>query len=316
MYLCQVKFKQKRDNILLEIKNYLLRVTFPGFKHMSIFEVGQFLIKGLGNGALSTRAASIAFKMFLAIFPAILFFFTLIPYIPIDHFDVVLLDFFADMMPKEAFITIKDTIEDVAIHKRGGLLSIGFISALYFATNGVASVISAFNNTTLTIESRSWYRQQLISIILVFIISILMTVAITVTTFSGVAIDFMLDHSYIAVDSSYLLFAAKWLIIVALFYFIIAFVYYFAPAKKSNWSFFSIGSILATGLTILISVGFSFYINNFGQYNKLYGSIGTLIVILMWMYWNSMVLLIGYELNVSIKNAEMRTIKDNETLDA
>jgi len=315
MYLCQVKFKQKKDNILLEIKNYLLRVTFPGFKHMSIFEVGQFLIKGLGNGALSTRAASIAFKMFLAIFPAILFFFTLIPYIPIDHFDVVLLDFFADMMPKEAFITIKDTIEDVAIHKRGGLLSIGFISALYFATNGVASVISAFNNTTLTIESRSWFRQQLISIILVFIISILMTVAITVTTFSGVAIDFMLEHSYIAVDSSYLLFIAKWLIIVALFYFIIAFVYYFAPAKKNHWRFFSIGSILATGLTILISVGFSFYINNFGQYNKLYGSIGTLIVILMWMYWNSMVLLIGYELNVSIKNAEMRTIKDNEAIE-
>jgi len=315
MYLCNVKYKQKRDNILLQIKNYLLRVTFPGFKHMSIFEVGQFLVKGLGNGALSTRAASIAFKMFLAIFPAILFFFTLIPYIPIDHFDVVLLDFFADMMPKEAFITIKDTIEDVAIHKRGGLLSIGFISALYFATNGVASVISAFNNTTLTIESRSWFRQQLISIMLVLIISVLMTVAITVTTFSGVAIDFMLEHSYIAVDSSYLLFIAKWLIIVALFYFIIAFVYYFAPAKKNNWRFFSIGSILATGLTILISVGFSFYINNFGQYNKLYGSIGTLIVILMWMYWNSMVLLIGYELNVSIKNAEMRTSEDEKHIE-
>ncbi len=315
MYLCDVKYKQKRDNILLQIKNYLLRVTFPGFKHMSIFEVGQFLVKGLGNGALSTRAASIAFKMFLAIFPAILFFFTLIPYIPIDHFDVVLLDFFADMMPKEAFITIKDTIEDVAIHKRGGLLSIGFISALYFATNGVASVISAFNNTTLTIESRSWFRQQLISIMLVLIISVLMTVAITVTTFSGVAIDFMLEHSYIAVDSSYLLFIAKWLIIVALFYFIIAFVYYFAPAKKNNWRFFSIGSILATGLTILISVGFSFYINNFGQYNKLYGSIGTLIVILMWMYWNSMVLLIGYELNVSIKNAEMRTSEDENHIE-
>jgi membrane protein len=102
-----------------------------------------------------------------------------------------------------------------------------------------------------------------------------------------------------------LFFAAKWVIILGLFYFIIAFIYYFAPAKKLNWRFFSIGSILATGLTILISVGFSYYINNFGQYNKLYGSIGTLIVILMWMYWNSMVLLIGYELNVSIKNAEM-----------
>jgi len=307
-----VKFKQKQDNILLQIKDYLLRVSLPGFKHMSIFDVGAFLIKGLGNGALTTRASSIAFKIFLAIFPAILFFFTLIPYFPIENFDVILLDFFADMMPAEAFVTIRDTIEDVATHKRGDLLSIGFISALYFATNGVNSVISAFNSTTLTIETRSWYRQQLISVILVLIISILMTVAITITTFSGTLINFLIDHAYIPLDSSYLLFGAKWIIVVTLFYFIIAFIYYFAPAKKSHWRFFSIGSIIATALTILISVGFSYYINNFGQYNKLYGSIGTLIVILMWMYWNSMVLLIGYELNVSIKNAEMRALKTDE----
>jgi membrane protein len=285
---------------------------------MSIFDVGVFLIKGLGNGALTTRASSIAFKIFLAIFPAILFFFTLIPYFPIENFDVILLDFFADMMPKEAFVTIRDTIEDVATHKRGDLLSIGFLSALYFATNGVNSVISAFNSTTLTIETRSWYRQQLISVILVLIISVLMTVAITVTTFSGTVINLLIDHAYIPISSSFLLFGAKWIIIIALFYFIIAFIYYYAPAKKNNWSFFSIGSVIATGLTILISVGFSYYINNFGQYNKLYGSIGTLIVILMWMYWNSMVLLIGYELNVSIKNAKMDALqedKDNKDLE-
>ena len=308
-----MKIKAKKDNLLIKIKEHLESVTFPGFHQMTIFEVGQFLVKGLGNGALSTRAASIAFKMFLAIFPAILFFFTLIPYIPIEHFDVILLDFFADMMPKEAFETIKGTIEDVVIHKRGGLLSVGFLSALYFATNGVASVISAFNSTTLTIESRTWFRQQLISIFLVIVISVLMTTAITVTTFSGTLIHFLINNNYIPLGSTFWLFAAKWTIIIALFYFIIAFIYYFAPAKKNNWKFFSIGSILATVFTILISVGFSYYINNFGQYNKLYGSIGTLIVILMWMYWNSMVLLIGYELNVSIKNAEMRSLASNKS---
>ena len=307
-----MKIKTKRENLLIKIKDYLTTITLPGFRQMTVFEVGGFLIKGLGNGALSTRAASIAFKIFLAIFPAILFFFTLIPYFPIENFDVILLDFFADIMPAEAFVTIKGTIQDVAVHKRGGLLSVGFLSALYFATNGVASVISAFNSTTLTIESRTWFRQQLISIFLVIVISVLMTIAIAITTFSGTLINFLVAENYIPLNSTVWLFAAKWTIIVALFYFIIAFIYYFAPAKKNNWKFFSIGSILATAFTILISVGFSYYINNFGQYNKLYGSIGTLIVILMWMYWNSMVLLIGYELNVSIKNAEMRSLSSNK----
>jgi membrane protein len=280
---------------------------------MSIYQVGEIFIKGMGNGALTTRAASIAFKMFLAVFPAILFLFTLIPYIPIENFDQVLLSFLEGIMPKDAYETVKDTVLDIAVHKRGGLLSIGFLSALYFAKDGVSSIISAFNATALTIETRSWLKQQLISLMLVIIITILMTIAIAVTTFSGTVINYLVETGLVPVKTSYLLFIAKWVIIIALFYFVIAFVYYFAPANKSKWKFFSVGSIIATGLTILISLGFSYYINNFGQYNKLYGSIGTLIIILMWMYWNSMVLLIGFEINVSIKNAQLKYLeKENK----
>jgi len=303
-------------NLFKNIKNYLIKLRdgfysfldkrrLPFHKKVTLFDIGKVFVMGLVSGSLTTRASSIAFKIFLAVFPAILFVFTLIPYIPIDNFQDILLSFFKDLMPNEAYLTVKDTILDVATHKQGGLLSVGFITAMYFATNGISGIIAAFNATTLTLDTRTWYRQQLISMILVLVMTILITTAIAVTFFSGMFINYLLEIEVLKVNFTYyLLFVAKWLTIGALYYFAIAFMYYYAPARRQNWKFFSFGSMVATILTIFISVGFSYYVNNFGQYNKLYGSIGTLIVVLMWMYFNSLILLIGFELNISINNAE------------
>ncbi len=286
---------------------YLDKRKIPGYKKVSILEIGKIFYKGLMDGALATRASSIAFKIFLAVFPAIIFVFTLIPYIPIDNFQDILLSFLKDLMPQEAYLTVKDTVIDVATRKQGELLSIGFLAAMYFATNGISGIIAAFNSTTLVLETRSWVQQQIISIILVLVITILVTLAISVTVFSGLVINYLVNFGILKIDFTYyLLFFAKWVIIIALFYFAIAFMYYFAPAGKRKIKLFSLGSVIATALTILISVGFSYYVNNFGQYNKLYGSIGTLIVVLMWMYFNSLILLIGFELNISIENAESK----------
>lgn len=285
--------------------SFLDKIRLPFHKRVTVFEIGRLFVMGLVSGSLTTRASSIAFKIFLAVFPAILFVFTLIPYIPIDNFQEILMSFFQGLMPNEAYITVKDTILDVATHKQGGLLSVGFITAIYFATNGISGIIAAFNATTLSLDTRTWYKQQLISIILVFVMTILITTAISVTFFSGAFIKYLVEIDVLKINFTYyLLFVAKWITIGALYYFAIAFMYYFAPANRQNWKFFSFGSILATVLTILISIGFSYYVNNFGQYNKLYGSIGTLIVVLMWMYFNSLILLIGFELNISINNAE------------
>ncbi len=295
-------FIKKRIDVFY---SFLDSIQLPFHKKVSVYEIARIFVTGLLSGSLTTRASSIAFKIFLAIFPAILFVFTLIPYFPIDNFQDILLGFFKDLMPNDAYLAVKDTILDVATHKQGGLLSAGFVAAIYFATNGISGIIAAFNATTLSLETRTWYRQQLISIILVFVMTILITLAIAITFFSGMFINYLVEIDILKVDITYyLLFVAKWLTIGSLYYFAIAFMYYFAPANRQNWQFFSFGSMLATVLTILISVGFSYYVNNFGQYNKLYGSIGTLIVVLMWMYFNSLILLIGFEINISINNAE------------
>jgi membrane protein len=124
-------------------------------------------------------------------------------------------------------------------------------------------------------------------------------------------IRWMFHHGWLKNKTQlFIILTFKWLVIAALLFFTISFIYYYGPAKKRKWRFISAGSTLATCLSILTSIGFSYFVNNFGQYNKLYGSMGTLIVVLLWIYFNSLILLIGFELNASINKAKA----ENETL--
>lgn len=287
--------------IIEQIKQF----TLPGFDRQPLFSVSKFFIKSLSNGALTVRASSIAFNLFLAIFPALIFFFSMIAYIPIDNFHEELMKLLKDMMPTNVFESIQSTILDTIKHKRTGLLSIGFIMALYFSTNGINALISAFNASQFISEKRNWIQMRGVSLLLVIILSLLITLAIGVLVFSNKGLDYLVENEILKKNLTYyLILIAKWIIVLLSFFLSISFLYFLAPARKSKFRFISAGSSLATILSIMISLGFSYYVNNFGQYNKIYGSIGTLIVLMLWLYFNSLVLLIGYELNWSIKNSK------------
>lgn len=277
------------------------RIYPPGFQGLSLYDVASFFIKGIQKGSLSSRASSISFQFFLAIFPAILFFFTLIPYIPVHDFQDQLMAMLKDLIPEHAYYTIESTIRDIIVRPRKGLLSIGFLMALYFSTNGIRSIVEAFNMTIHMEETRKGFKQRLISIFLVLLLVLLTILAIALITSGTLVLDF-LEEKHILVGETYyyLLQLGKWVVIIALLYFAISSLYYFAPAKKSRSRFFSAGSTLTTGLTLATSIGFDFYVSNFSKYNALYGSIGTLIILLLWIYFNSMILLVGFELNASI----------------
>ncbi|MCK4664536.1 MAG: YihY/virulence factor BrkB family protein [Bacteroidales bacterium] len=302
------KSKFRKQMIMLAI--WARKITLPGFDKTPLYDVSRFFWNGIVNGAISTRASAIAFSFFLAIFPAVIFFFTLIPYIPISNFQVELLKMLENIIPYNAYISVQNTLEDIATNKRGSLLSIGFIAALFFSTNGIAAMITAFNATVHTFESRTWIAQRLISVLLVIILTILLTIAVSLIIFSQMVLNYLVILDVLENNITYyLLLFGQWIIIIALFFFTISFLYYLAPTKKSEWRFISAGSTLATLLIIITSIGFSFYINHFGRYNKLYGSIGTLIVVLLWLYFNAFVLLIGFELNASISNAHLKKKK-------
>jgi len=280
------------------------KITFPGLDGMALYDVMVFFWRSIVDGALSTRASAIAYSFFLAIFPAIIFIFTLIPYIPIDNFQDQLFLLIKDMVPAEAFTAIEETVENILKVKRSGLLSLGFFMALIFSTNGFASMMSAFDASLHSFERRTWLGQRLIALLLLAILSVLLTLAIALITYGQSFINYLVNNGYLKDQFIfYALTLGKWIVILFLFFIANSFLFYLAPAKKTKWRFISAGGTLSTILCIFTFVGFSYYINNFGQYNKLYGSIGTLLVIMLLMYLISMILLIGFELNASINEA-------------
>lgn len=296
------------------LQKLLLRareVSLPGFDGMAIYDVGLFFWKSIIEGSITTRASAIAFSFFLALFPAIIFIFTLIPYIPITNFQEELFLLLQEFLPPHAFSTVEGTIQDILTHQRGNLLSLGFFMALIFSTNGLASMMSAFDASLHTFKRRSWIGQRVIAILLLFILSILLTVTIALITGGQFAINYLVEYGLLKDNFTYyLLTVGKWIVSVSLFFFAFSFLYYFAPAKKTRWRFISAGGTLATILSIITMIGFSYYITNFGQYNKLYGSIGTLLVVLLLFYLMSLILLIGFELNASINEAHQQALEE------
>lgn len=298
------KFSKKLISIWERILVKAKKVTFPGFDGMAIYDVMVFFWRSIVDGAISTRASAIAFNFFVALFPLIIFLFTLIPFIPIDNFQENLFLLIKDIVPANAFDAIELTVRKILNDKQFTLLSFGFFMALIFSTSGIASMMSAFDASLHSFERRTWLSQRLIAIFLLAIFSVLITIAIALITYGQTFINYLAANGYLRGSFTiYMLSIAKWLIILILFFMANSFLYYLAPAKKTKWRFISAGSTLSTFLSVATFVGFSYYINHFGQYNKLYGSIGTLLVILLLMYILSLILLIGFELNASINEA-------------
>lgn len=281
---------------------------------MPIYDVFSFFFKGLSKGSLSTRASSIAFNFVLALGPAIIFLLSLIPYLPIKDFRNEMMEVFNEIIPTDSYIAMEVLLDQLFI-RSGSMQIIGFLVALFFAQKGINSTIEAFNATFHTIETRPWLQRRFISILLVFILFLLVTIALLLLFFSKVGINILVDYQIIKADFTYyLLLTGRWIIITMLTFISISFFYYLGPSRKTHFRFFTAGSTLATLLTIVASVGFSYFVNHFAQFNKFFGSIGALVALMLWMNFNALTLLIGFELNASIKNARINfdSIKESK----
>jgi membrane protein len=303
-----LKLNRKITNKLGVLDQFLDKklenVSLPGFKGKSIYQVGKFFINGLFEEDLNLRASSLAFNFFIAIFPLIIFLFTLIPYIPIENLEELITGFIRKFLPTNAFYFVNETITDIVTNQNAGLLSFGFIAALYFSSNGFASMLSAFDTGVESVLQRNWFDIRLKSVILLFlVVSLLITTALLSITFNY-GFNF-LDGQVTINDNltKFVLSTIEYILTLSLIYFIFSSLYYFGSNKGSEWRFFSAGSTVATLLSILSTWGFRVYVENFNSYNKLYGSVGTLLVLMILIYVNCFVVLIGFELNRSIDKA-------------
>lgn len=286
----------------------LQNIRFERYDGLSLYRVLEIFIEKVSKDEILERANGVAFSFALSIFPAVIFLFTLTPYIHEIIPQVSresILEFIGGLIPSVMYTPIHDTIEDVVSNRRQGLLTFGAVFALYLATNGMMALMKAFNACYKTVERRGYLKTRLVATGLTFVLAFVLFLAIVLLVIGDVFINFITHLDWINLDDFivYLIFVIRFFIIFIVFFLAISFIYYFGPAVHYNWRFFSAGSLLATLLALSVSYGFSYYITNFADYNQLYGSIGVVIALMIWQLLLTVVLLIGYELNASFHHA-------------
>ncbi len=289
------------------------KIGFPGSNNLSLYAVLEFFVRTVAKKDLQMRSSALSFTFFLALFPSVIFFFTLIAYLPVKQDHAKILFFISELMPKSAYETLSATLEDILKTQRRGLLSFGFFSALYFSTNGFHSLMNSLNKYSSTEENRPFWKQRLVSFGLTFFVSLLLLISVIMITVGTISIKWLSKHQWLPHwGYTFALNGINYIIVSFICFCIVGAIYYYAPAKHRMWKFFSAGAIFACISILLTTTGFSYYVNYFDTYNKVYGSIGVLIVIMMLIYINTYILLLGYELNVAIDLAQKQEHK-NET---
>lgn len=288
------------------------KVRFNRYEGVSLYKILKRFLKNIQEDEVMDRANGVAFNFILATFPAIIFLFTLIPFVSRYFPDVnteTIMGFIRDLMPPSMFDVASTTVLDIVSNQRGGLLTLGFVFAMYLSTNGMMALMRAFNACYKTIEKRPGWKTRMIATGLTFNMTFVLFLAIMLLVVGQFVLDYVRGHlhelNWVNLDAYtvYLLFTLRFLVIFIVFFLAISTIYYFGPAIHYNWRFFSIGSLIATLLCLAVSYGFSYYITNFGTYNKVYGSIGVMIAMMVWIQLITVVLLIGYEINASIHEA-------------
>ncbi len=286
------------------------KIILPGFQGMPLFEVIRFFSNQVKKVGLQDRARSIAFSFLTAIPAATIFICTLIPYLPVSHqIERQLLLLTKDITPNQnTYALVSQFLEDFLEKPRAGLLSFGFVLALFYSSNAMLGIMRSFNKSLIYNKRRNpfqarWMAIKLTALVLCIVIG---SVIILVTQAQLLRSLFHWMHLRNNDQTARMLFRTlRWVVIIPLFYFAIACIYKYGPAVQKRWNLFSPGTLLATFLTILITLAFSFWVNRFGNYNKVYGSIGTVMILMLLVYFNALVLLIGYELNVSIHHLKV-----------
>ncbi len=306
---------QKRRVMLagIHVRQVLRQVVLPGFEGMPLYDVLEFFFRGLFKGVLTYRAAAIAYNFFLALIPFVMFLFTLIPFVTGEHYQIYLLDLLKEVIPSNIYDMVKDTVVEIIRRPHQGLLSAGFFMAIYFATNGVDAIIEGFNQSYHSMETRAWWRQKIVAFGLMLVLSLLIFISFSLLGFGELSIQILTSkHLLTSGISIFALQFIRWFVILLATLLSTSLLYYFGQLKTHGairYRFFSAGSILSTSLFIVGGVVIKLYFENFSRYNILYGSIGSLIILMVWIYYNAFIILIGFELDTSIRRSRLEVLK-------
>lgn len=285
----------------------------PGFDGIPLYDVIVFLLKQVKTHGITERASAISYNFVMALPPSLLFLFTLIPNLPFvskQKITIELHSFIYDIIPSPVYnrevIKFVDSFID---NSRFSLLSFGLLLSLFFASNAIMGLMRAFNKNYIGFEKRKGLKDRVVALRLTVIIFSLLLGYLILLIMQGAVLNLLVSNPTWRLIVSY----ARWAAMILLIFLAIGFIFKYAPSVKKRWKIRSPGALVATFLSIVSTIGFSLFVGSFGKYNALYGSIGTIMMVMALIYINSLVLLIGFELNVSIRILKAQALHRAET---
>ncbi|PHS09529.1 MAG: ribonuclease BN [Kordia sp.] len=275
-------------------------IKIPGLQGLSLYDVLEMYIIGIAKGALATRAGAISYSFFMSLFPFLLFVLNLLPLVSfIDYYhDVV--PFLEDVLPSSTVAVFEDTIENIFEKERVGLLSTSFVFSMFLMANGVNSLFSGFQNSYHTKINANYVKQYITAFCVALLLALFLFLAVIAIPLVEVYIDQNLEDFGVLPEDIIGLQVPKYIMFTMMFYTVIAMFYYFGSPEKNSRKYFTPGATLSTILFLITTYLFGIYVENFAQYNELYGSIGAILILMLYIWLNSNILLLGYELNATL----------------
>ena len=279
------------------------KIYLPKFKGLTLYDLLKTYFFGIIEGTFSSRAGSIAFSFFMALFPFILFLLNLIPYLPIEPYHFV--EFIDDVLPKDTSSFFMPVILDIIDNPRGGLLSFVFLLTIFLMSNGINAIFSSFEYSYHITINRSFFKQYFVASLVSIFLALLLLLTIVIIVFSEQFIWDLSKEEFLS-NGVFWVETIRNIIFIILVYFVIAILSYFGIKKGKSVRFFSIGAFITTMLFVVTTYFFGVYITNFSNYNELYGSIGALLILMLYIWINSNLLLLGFELNATLKTLRLK----------
>ncbi|MFA5556816.1 MAG: YihY/virulence factor BrkB family protein [Flavobacteriaceae bacterium] len=293
----QIEEQLSKIPVIRNLVSWAKKITFKKLGGLSLYTILELYSIGIVQGAFTSRAAAVAFNFFMAIFPFLLFILNLIPYMPLDNFQEDFFKFLSENVPPNTYDAIYGIIEDIMNNSNKGLLSSGVILAVFLMANGVSSMLAGFENSYHITITRGFIRQYLVSLVLGVCLSLILLITVALIVVTEIFINMF---EYIYFDRVQIMLWFRYLFVTLMILFCVSLIFRFGSKQFKKTSFLSIGSVISTLLIVLSSYGFGIYVLRFAKYNELYGSIGTLLVVMIYIWLNCMILLLGFELNATI----------------
>ena len=302
----EIESKLNKIPVVRQLVTFTKAIKLSSLEGMSLYDILEMYISGIFKGAFSYRASSIAFSFFMALFPFALFILNLIPFIPLENFQEDFLHFIDNGVPPNTYYAIEAIVKDIMETSHQGLLSSGFILSILLMTNGVNAILGGFEMSTHITITRTFFRQYLVSLAISLVLSFILIITVAAIVIAEVVIQKM--SIYVYITSVTLIEWSRYGFIILMILITTSILYKFGAKETSKISFISYGAVFTTVLIILSSYVFGIYVEKFARYNELYGSIGTLLVLMFYIWINCMVLLLGFELNATISKLKRKNL--------